>query len=297
MITVYFDSNFYVWLARARDEAAATCIDALNGLDVRGVLSNALFQELASSVGREAPDARLHSRLMRLARLPYTTHPGLGWEFLLVGGDSRRSVADALERIANPTLMAESLTVLANNPRPHRRHAAATAQAVGQLPELRRADGSLDQDALRAFTTSLFEPLHLPMVVPDLSTPELRTEFAAQLNAMVSDAQHHALDTRRRLIASAVATDNRPYETVLGTASPKTMKGLAHTFRDAGDHMACFVEHAAAIDNFQMDGPQHRLLARGTHELRRIGLHERCFTAVGLDDAIEQVRKFAAKPG
>jgi len=84
MVTVYFDSNFYVWLARELDDDIADhCIAELNALQVRHVVSLPLVQELFSSTARPAANRRLHSRVTRLAVPPLALTADFAWDALL----------------------------------------------------------------------------------------------------------------------------------------------------------------------------------------------------------------------
>jgi len=82
MITVYFDSNFYVWLAR-EDDGADPCVASLNALQVRHVVSVPLVQELFSSSPRPDANRRLHSRVTRLAIPPLELIADFTWDALL----------------------------------------------------------------------------------------------------------------------------------------------------------------------------------------------------------------------
>lgn len=82
MLTVYLDSNFYVWLAREDDLVAARCIDQLNALQVRHVVSLPLVGELFSSRPRIEANKRLHARVTRLTLPPLLLLPDFSWDAL-----------------------------------------------------------------------------------------------------------------------------------------------------------------------------------------------------------------------
>jgi hypothetical protein len=50
--TVYFDTNFFVWLAQATEETAEAAIHKLNALGVRHVLSDILVRELLTCANK-----------------------------------------------------------------------------------------------------------------------------------------------------------------------------------------------------------------------------------------------------
>ncbi len=63
--TVYFDTNFFVWLARATETTANNAIDKLNALGVRHVLSEILIQELLTCTNKPEYDESLIKRTQR----------------------------------------------------------------------------------------------------------------------------------------------------------------------------------------------------------------------------------------
>lgn len=293
MFTVYFDTSFYIWLARADDTSAGETLDALDEMAVRAVLSGTIAREFLSSVGRDEQDAKLHARVTLLRQPPNLTAPGLSWDALLLTGDRRREFADALAKLEEPIVRAESAGVLANSEYPHGLRKAATDHTIAQLPFVR--ENGVDLGAFGDFLAPQLAILGINVPSP-LTERELPALHAA-LIGLLPPGSMEAAATKSRLVSSSVATDGRPYEVILGTASGETRKRLAHTYRDAGGHMAEFVEHAHAIDLLQVDGPQHRQLERDErHELRRLGLRDRCFAASTLDDAVNCVRAASGRP-
>ncbi|MFN7702223.1 MAG: hypothetical protein ACK6CU_01785 [Deltaproteobacteria bacterium] len=285
--TVYLDTAFYVALARAADDLAATTLDALDDLDVRIVISFSLLRELLSSADRPERDRTLHARITSLRAPPYATVANLTWDYLLLGGGPRRDFADKLRGIDDALVRAESAGVLANTTYPHGLRQPATTHTAATLPFM-RPDGTADIGKLGEWMRVTLGPLGIEVRTP--LTEETLPELQAALAAFLPSGAREAIERKNRITASAVATDNRPYEVILERASDRSAARLAHTYRDAG-HMAEFVEHAEAIDLFQMDGPQHTLLERDAeHELLRLGLHERCFSAPDLPSVIAVLR-------
>jgi len=288
MPTVYFDTAFYVALARADDGSASATIEALNSLKVRTVLSRTLFQELVSSADRPEKDALLCDRLSALVAPSYVTFPNLTWDALRVAGETRRVAADALRSVESTIVEAESASVLANSPFPHGRRASARDHTIAQQPYM-QPDGTIDfavlGDTLRPHLALM--GVAVPNPFDEAGLQPLLTMLSSRLGSV----DMAAMERKTRLTASVVATDNRPYEVILGTASEKSRGKLAHTYRDAA-HMEEFAAHSDAVDLFQLDGPQYELLQRNPdHELRRLGLQSRCFTAQRLDEAVHKVRR------
>jgi hypothetical protein len=293
MLTIYLDSSFYVALARADDGEAGEVIAALNAVDVRPVLSMTLTRELFASANRPEADARLHARVNAFARPSFTTVPHVSWDLLLLAGEPRRAFADKLAEIDRALLPAESAGVLANTTYSHGLKPAASAHTMASLG----IDGD-DTELIARIGEMMAPTLALIGVqVPSPLTRERLPELQAILATIIPPETMDAIARKSRLVASSVATDNRPYEVVLGTASAKARGRLAHTYRDAG-HMDEFVCNTDAIDAFQMDGPQYALLTGDSeHELRRLGLADRCFTAPTLRDTVERVHEYAARVG
>src|SRR5258708_3557602 len=92
--TVYFDTNFFVWLAKATEKTAEAAVDKLNALGVRHVLSDILVQELLTCANKPDRDELLFKRTQRFEIAPYRTNESLMWEALLSAGVERKVVAD-----------------------------------------------------------------------------------------------------------------------------------------------------------------------------------------------------------
>ena len=111
--TVYFDTNFFSWLAGADDATAARIVDELNKLHVRHVLSQVLMHELLSAKQKPREDRVLVSRVGRLEIPPLKTIPNLKWASLLCSGDERATLAGALKATDVATAKADAMGVVA----------------------------------------------------------------------------------------------------------------------------------------------------------------------------------------
>ena len=290
-LTVYLDSSFYVGLVRMNEEDAREVVSALNALEVRPVLSFTLMRELMRSANRLEADAKLHALVSLFARPSFITTEHMSWDWLLATGEPRREFAETLARIDRSLVAAESAGVVANTTYPHGLKAAAGASALANSPYI-DANGNLEITQLRDLLVQYFDLLGIE--VPDPLTLESVPILQAAVASRFAPGTLEAVETKNRLVASTVATDNRPYGVVLGTASEKSSEKLAHTFRD-GSHMAEFARHADVIDVLQIDGPQYALLEKDArHELRRLGLAERCFMAATPGDVVSWLREYLA---
>lgn len=292
-ITVYFDTCFYVALARAGEDEAQAAITAMNDTAARTVLSLPLLRELLASVDRPEKDEILLDRLSRLELPSYRTDERLTWDALRYHGVRRREFADVLKRLAPKIARAESASLVANPESTHRLREPALQATLEDL-DLPDAGQASSEDMLAALQPMLATSLGaLGIRVPEPLTQEALADLQTALLALLPGQALERVEQHGRLVASATANDARPYESVLGTVSEKSLKKLGHTLRDA-DHMLEFCQHADEVDLLQLDGPQWRQLQHlgKRHELSRAGLAERCFRADGLS-AVAEVRKRA----
>jgi hypothetical protein len=110
-VTIYFDTNFYVWLCRADESLSDGVLLALDELNVRVVISDVIIRELLTSRDRNALDVALVSRVNKLRLPPYQTRDELAWEVLLLAGDERVATANFLRWAHDLTTVAESLSM------------------------------------------------------------------------------------------------------------------------------------------------------------------------------------------
>ncbi len=288
MPTVYFDTSFYVALARADEQRASEVIDGLNALTIRTVLSRTIFWELISRPNWPEKDALLCDRLQRIAAPPYLTFPELTWEMLRTSGAARKAIADRLSSLDETIVEAESSSVMANSTYHHGLRAPAINAIIAEQSFV-RSDGTIDIANLGEYIRPFLAQLGVSVPEP-LGEADLRA-LQAVLTDRLKNFDLSALERQTRLTASAVATDPRPYEVMLGRATEGKRRKLAHTYRDAA-HMNEFASHSEVIDLFQMDGPQYRQLQRDPeHELRRLGVHTKCFAVGQLEEVLGAVRE------
>lgn len=295
-LTVYFDTAFFVWLARADEQQADAVIEELRGLGVRPVLSHRIVQELMSSTRGPEANHRLHGRVTRLPP-PLSLADDLSWDILLADVPLQELYSGRLRDIDDKEADAHSMALIADRKLNPEQQEAVEAAHGDLIAPLKNEQGEITPDRLSAFVERLVANLH-PLMEKQGIDP------AAILDAAQSDdlvASHGAildaigperlakLHDSNALLRSVTATDNRPLEVAMGQT--KRRKKLANTYRDAG-HMELFVEHRDVIDFLQVDGPQLQQINHKSprHHLAALGLADRCFTAGSLDDVLDVLR-------
>lgn len=309
MVTVYFDSNFYVWLGReSDDEIADLHINKLNSLQVRHVVSLPLIQELFSSSPRPDTNHHLHSRVTRLIIPPLQLIENFTWDALIYPQQMLNQFAQILRWADDMATGGHSHSLMASR--------ALTAeqqekwnQANPHIAALVRNVGNgQDQAKAVAFARALIEQMrtrsptmaiNFDDVVAALEEPKPDLCAISQMIfAALGEDTVAKLKEERKLQESVTASDSRPLNLTLGAASQQQRKRLANTLRDAA-HMALFVEHADKIDFLQVDGAQMQQIRKSspTHRLVERGLDGRCFTATSLGDVVETISNMIARSG
>jgi hypothetical protein len=302
VVTVYWDSNFYVWLAREDDdEVANQCVDQLNELRVRHVVSLSLARELFSGRNRPEANQRLHARVTRLTIPPLELMADFNWDALLGPPQALDQFAQVLRLTDDLATEGHSHGLIAEKPlsqEQQERWNQANPQFASLVPNEQEGN---DPAKAVVFARSLLKQLRstgldtvfdldVVLAALDEPNPDLKA-ISETIFASLGEETVSRLEEDKKLQRSVTASDSRPLNLTLGDATSKQRKKLANTFRDA-DHMALFVEHADKIDFLQIDGAQMQQILKKSpkHRLAELGLEERCFSAGGLLDAVEQVR-------
>jgi hypothetical protein len=295
--TIYFDTNFFVWLTKASEDLANFVIQRLNELRIRHVLSDMLMRELLSCANKPEEDAVLVSRVSRLGLEPYLTNQYLCWSALLSSGPLRQNVANLFVGIDDMLTEANSHSIMAN------RFASGklTAEQFEELsnattPFLDEIGFSPNQDpetnlrALQAFVDKLGELL--PEGSCGLKLSDNPEEDSQRLMDLLEPNALNEAKESSFLTQSTTATENRPYLVTTGRADANIRRNLGHTLRDS-EHMKTFVLHSAEIDLLQVDRAQMNLIKAKSpiHRLSELGLAERCFTASSLNDVLEVIER------
>jgi hypothetical protein len=293
-VTVYFDTNFYVWLCRADESLSATVLQALNELDIRVVISDVIIRELLTSRDRNELDIKLVDRVNRLRQPSYQTRDGLAWEVLLLAGEERVAMANFLRWAHDLTTVAESLSMMARRETTDEE----TAELIeGAKPYLRDIGFPEDfgQDPGLAATTLLAMFNIEGVEWPKNPTREDCERISAQIFGILGTDIVEQLREDDQIKDSTTRSEDRPFKVAAGKATDKEKKGLSNTLRDT-DRMMDFVSHVDQIDFLQVDHAQQAIISdsKPSHRLAELGLAERCFSINSLSDAVEKLRKLTS---
>lgn len=294
MLTVYFDTSFFINVLRESDEVVASVVHRLQLLDVRHVVSPLIVRELLGHPDSVEQSTRLVCWLAMITSKPFCIE-GATLDTLLVSSEDRQQVASYLQGLddqlseANAMAMAartrDSLTLAElENAHPAAMHKLGLRD--GQAPDL-----SALLDTMGPLLLSLGLDLDLAAKPPAVIADEIMAAVRAKYGDLAVD---HELTTRAAS-HSAIRGEPRTKEVALGRASRATKKGFLGAMRD-GEHMAFFARHRADIDLFQMDGRQLRKLQQSPdHLIRMQGLESRCFSARNIVEAVQAIETFASR--
>ncbi len=315
--TVYFDTNFYVWLAKAAPDVANSVLDRLNAIEIRHVLSSHILHELLSGSGRDLQDRQLVERVNRFALAPYRIQYGqfhgidsIQWELLLLAGNDRVNFAKFLQSVFDTETVARSLSTLAEkklNQNDQKRVEKAVKPflyALGMTSESSNAEriekfAEFSGDLIAKMSEFLPREIVVKLKTMDLSPEAIArdpTSIANNLLSALGESNVKKLKQEKDLSDSAVALDPRPVRTVVGDSSKKEFLRLGNTFRDAV-HMGIFLANHHSIDLLQVDLRQQELIQRNNpiHSLREAGFADRCFAVGDISEAVSFLEKYVGK--
>lgn len=311
--TVYFDTNFYIWLAKADNEEANQVVSELNELEVRHVLSGKILLELLSGRERNSQDRLLVERVSMFRISPYVVPIGtsqhvtdissLGWESLCLAGKEREVVSSLLKTIFDSETVAQSWSQIARRKLTDEQDRQINEKLGPFLTELGYVEGGSDEANLEAFINfghdlvSSLAPMFPAEQQEKLKSIDFNTETPEHLQT-ISDQLLDALGTdivqklkeEEKVSNSIVQLDPRPFGIVTESGSKKELKTLGNTFRDA-EHLSIFVNHSNEIDVIQIDSRQMDLVQRNkpVHRIRELGLSNRCFSVKSLSEVVRVV--------
>jgi len=301
--TVYFDTNFFVWLGKADETLATDVINDLNSLDVRHVLSDVLFRELLANGNRPDFDKVLVERVNRFKLTPYCTNEYLRWEGLLpapekplwgdllMSLDSMSTEANShsltASRIADGQFNSEQISELEKSTKPFLEQHGLSLHPENKEESLRSA---------QVFAESIIKMLKDVLPEGTISGQVEWTDDPIKDSTMLLELLNPKdIETAResnRLKESITSTEDRAYQVAAGIADSRTKRNLAHSLRDS-EHMSTFMLHRNEIDALQVDKAQMSLIKRPkpTHRLVELDLSARCFSAGSLQDVVQAIKR------
>jgi len=318
-ITVYFDTYFYIWLAKATDEEADKIISELNKLKVRHVLSGQVILELLSNNKKSESDKILVNRMSKFEIEPYRisssileeplTSDNLSWEVLLLEGETRVSLANFLKLIFDLQTKAESWSILART-----KHGSDKEEKIQEIlnPFLSSIGFEKDKEYTREetaqkhleFQSEMFSSLF--SLLPDNQketfdkidfsvepTGENLTNLSNQLLDVIGDENLSKLKENEKINHSVTNSDERSYKVAVGEASQREEKNLGNTFRDS-NNMNLFVVNQNEIDLLQIDTAQKNQIdnkGKYMHKLVELGIDKYVFSANSLKNTVEEIKK------
>jgi hypothetical protein len=297
MITVYFDTNFYIDLGRADDLAAASVIAKLNELEVRVVVSPVLLSELFINDDYQAEDRRMVERLSGLLLEPLRTG---GADFVVLLADEELRIKEAArwrERREEMTI-ASSLGAaarLGDGPSPDDLGAAyPTSAPVAAALAAQNWPAALRE--VRTFLEPVLAMLRIEWPEGYDNDPAgFSAALVAALRTVQGSAAVEAVHLEYSAQDSILKGDGRLNSVGLGR--PDHAENMAGEVGDAA-HMAIFLQHSDSIDFLQLDGRQGRRLdndRKARHILHRRDLSARCFWAAGVAQAVAEVERLIAE--
>lgn len=318
-ITVYFDTNFYVWLAKAADDEANETISELNKLKVRHVLSGQVILELLSSSNKPEKDKILVNRMSKFEIEPYRTSSSileesptsdyLNWEVLLLEGDLRSSLANFLKLVFDKQTHAESWSILAKTKRSSEKEEKIQESLVPFLSSIgfEKDKEYSNEEATEKYVNFASEMLsNLSFILSDeqrksfetidFSSPpsaENLANLSSQLFDVIGNENLKKLKEGENITHSVTNSDDRPYKVLVNEASRKEEKKLGNSLRDS-NNMSLFVAHQNEIDLLQIDSAQKNQIenkGKIMHRLVELGLDSRCFSANSLKKVIEAIKE------
>jgi hypothetical protein len=312
--TIYFDTNFYVWLAQATNEEAKAIISKLNELEVRHVLSGKILLELLSGKERNPQDKYLVERVKTFKIDPYKISISplennaedveLSWDTLLLNGDVRSSFAELLKTIYDTETIAQSWSNISGKKLSKESEEKLEENLQPILSSIGYDEEQSKEENANAFVNFASDLIsNLSFILPDEQRKKMEAidfsvenypknilNISKQLLDSLGSETIEILEEEKKIINSSVELDPRPYNVVTNEASKKETKNLGNTFRDAG-HVNLFVTHQDQIDLIQIDSRQKSLIQRSKpkHRLNELGLTNHYFSIKNLSQLIEIV--------
>lgn len=305
--TVYFDTNFFVWLARADEALATDVINNLNSLDVRHVLSDVLVRELLANGNRPDFDEVLVERVNRFKLTPFCTNEYLTWDGLLPAperpllGDLLKTLDSMLTEASSYALVAGRIADDRLSPEQVSEVEKSTEPFLEQLGlSLKPENKEQNLRSIQVFAERIVDiakgVLPEESISGELKWADDPMEDSKMVLGLLHPKHIEATSESNRLKDSITNSEDRPYQVAAGIADSNTKRNLAHSLRDS-EHMSTFILHRNEIDALQVDKAQMNLIKRPQprHRLVELDLSERCFSAGSLQGVVQAIRKMQTK--
>lgn len=320
VLTVYFDTSFWVRLREADADVARATIAELNEMRVRYVLSRLHIVELLAYRGEGLDVVADRATWFRLK--PLVLDDDLDFEALRVPISLREAFLQEMEESSHAYARASAMALTARQTAEEKSRLAAQEQKpdCDAAIDFQKREQELHDVALKSLRSFGFLDeeghLHLGKMMasfgfeehskhgtinilnPIPPTPERKKQLEQLSESILSNLSPSQLAwarERHELEDAAFKGDLRPHELVVGRASSEDARQVRNTGRDV-DHMEVFIANAEAIDFFQLDARQNvALRTNPAHPLRRRELDSRCFHAGNLAKAVNQLRKMRNK--
>jgi len=293
--TVYFDTNFYVWLGHTDSDAADKAISELNAMEIRHVMSGIILRELLAGAYRPSFDDALVSRVRGLTIPPYVSDGNPMWESLLINGKARELLAHTIHAFHDGATEANSFAVLAKNDLSDEKNDEVTRVAKAQLrehgfPEELQANLPDTILAIKKMLEPMERLLGISIDFPSELTSDSAQAFLEQIREKLNPALFDQTEMQLLIKKFVTKTETRPFDVITGKANEKTARNLGTNYRDS-ERIGLFISQAGEIDLLQVDRANWNLIkeSRAPHPLVERGLDARCFTCKP-SDVIGKVR-------
>jgi hypothetical protein len=327
MLTVYFDTSFYLALGEAEEAEAARVLAELDHVGVRQVLSPRVYAELARDPEHAEAHARAVARLARAQHPPLQLARGLDWD-ALGPGPGRAQIAAQARALDDAELYLRAVCRGDNHSDGYRlflgqRLGAAADEALALIH-------ALDPDLpVRAYNAALRHKT--PDVVRELGEVEAAGDLAVNHTRILRHTAELVFHGLRgggfelppppELDGCSLAESIEQFGTWMAAAlGPEAMAFVDHGLGLIGDprlvadpdpprararladaladqrHIPLFASFADEIDLLQVDVPSlAELRDRREHYLHPLGLGQRCFACSGLAGVVDAVRACALR--
>jgi hypothetical protein len=159
MVTVYFDTSFFINLGAAPERDALQVIDALNQSSVRYVQSSVIFAELARRHQKAETHALALDRLARLQLPPLVLGEHDEWSDLRPGS-GRERLSERMRDIDDASIYVRAVASAANKTSRYQEFLSCIV-GEGDDRDLRLMAGTISDTSRRRFSSSLRDCSHM----------------------------------------------------------------------------------------------------------------------------------------